>query len=275
MSAPGFDHLRTGEGPPLVLLHPALTTWRMWQPVIGALRERHDVFAPTLPGHHGGPQPPAELTFAGLADAVERQLDTAGIGQAHLVGNSLGAVMALELAARGRGLSATAISPPGAWNTARDRLLLELMLGTAVHVARAPVPAVPLLHRAPHLRKLALAPLMRHGERVPPLEVALLLAGRRSSARFVAALIAGLRREGHREPPFGATSVPTTIAWPEHDRVLPYHRFGAPLHSLLPDASHVRLPGTGHVPMYDDPALVAQTILSLSSPSSPSIGTAV
>lgn len=266
MSQPSYDYFRSGTGTPLVLLHPALTTWRMWLPVIEPLTAHHDVFAPTMPGHHGGPPAPADLTFAGLADAVEAQLDEAGINQAHLVGNSLGAVAALELAHRSRALSVTAISPPGAWGSCLDRLLLEVMLGTAVHLARAPIPPLPFHHSA-HLRKIALASMMRHGDRVPKSEVVHLLAGRRSSATFVATLIKGLRGEGHREPPFRPSAVPTLIAWPAHDRVLPFKRFGAPLLDLLPDASFASLPGVGHVPMYDDPALVVETILSMTSPS--------
>lgn len=267
-----FDHYRRGSGSPLVLLHPALTTWRMWLPVLEPLAAVHDVFAPTLPGHHGGPPPPAVLTFAGLADAVERQLDDAGIGQAHLVGNSLGAVATLELAARGRALSATAISPPGAWGSCLDRLLLEIKLGLAVRIATVPAPPIPFHHWAP-LRRVALHSMMRHGERVPSVEVAHLLAGRRSSARFVTSLIKGLRSEGHRRPPFRPSAAPTLLAWPEHDRVLPYERFGAPLRDLLPQAAMTMLHGVGHVPMYDDPQLVLETILSMTSPSA--INTAV
>ena len=63
------------------------------------------------------------------------------------------------------------------------------------------------------------------------------------------------------------------MAWPQHDRVLPYGRFGRPFRDLLPEAGHVALPRTGHIPMYDDPALVASTILSLTSPTA--IDTAV
>ena len=46
---------RGGTGTPLVLLHGFTDTWRTWKPVLPALEEHHDVFAPTLPGHHGGP----------------------------------------------------------------------------------------------------------------------------------------------------------------------------------------------------------------------------
>ena len=46
---------RGGAGPPLVCLHGFMETWRTWELVLPALERRHDVLAPTLPGHAGGP----------------------------------------------------------------------------------------------------------------------------------------------------------------------------------------------------------------------------
>jgi pimeloyl-ACP methyl ester carboxylesterase len=76
---------RGGAGPPLVCLHGFADTWRVWELVLPALERRHEVLAPTLAGHAGGP--PFE---ADVADAVERAMDAAGFELAHLVGNSLG-----------------------------------------------------------------------------------------------------------------------------------------------------------------------------------------
>ena len=46
---------RGGSGPPLVCLHGFTDTWRTWELVLPALERRHDVLAPTLAGHAGGP----------------------------------------------------------------------------------------------------------------------------------------------------------------------------------------------------------------------------
>ena len=72
--------------------------------MLPALERRFDVFAPTLPGHAGGP-PLGELGETVMVDAVERALDEAGIETAHVAGNSLGGFVALQLAARGRARS--------------------------------------------------------------------------------------------------------------------------------------------------------------------------
>lgn len=53
--------------------------------------------------------------------------------------------------------------------------------------------------------------------------------------------------------------VPVTVAWGIHDHLLPYARQAPRARSLLPDARHISL-GVGHVPFYDDPPVVAETI---------------
>jgi pimeloyl-ACP methyl ester carboxylesterase len=58
----------------------------------------------------------------------------------------------------------------------------------------------------------------------------------------------------------GTPTVPVTVAWGDHDRILvPVQAQRARV--VLPDARHISLPRCGHVPMSDDPALVASVIL--------------
>src|SRR4051812_37686929 len=106
---------RGGSGPPLVLLHGFTDTWRTWGLALPALERRHDVLAPTLAGHAGGPPLDGPDPVAAMADAVERAMDEAGFGTARLAGNSLGGYLALRLAARGRARSVVAIAPAGGW----------------------------------------------------------------------------------------------------------------------------------------------------------------
>ena len=105
---------RGGSGRPLVCLHGFTDTWRTWELVLPELERRHDVLALTLPGHAGGP-PLDEATDTAVADTVERALDDAGFERAHLVGNSMGAYLALLLAERDRAESVVAFAPTGGW----------------------------------------------------------------------------------------------------------------------------------------------------------------
>jgi hypothetical protein len=75
-------------------------------------------------------------------------------------------------------------------------------------------------------------------------------------------LLAAIERDG----PLLPLSEPTCrvrIAWGQHDRTIPFARYGHPLAECVPHAELLSMIGVGHVPMYDDPALVADTILGL------------
>ena len=58
---------------------------------------------------------------------------------------------------------------------------------------------------------------------------------------------------------------PIRIAWGGRDRTLPFERYGKPMLEAVPSAELVMLPGVGHVPMSDDPELVARTILEVTA----------
>ncbi len=62
--------------------------------------------------------------------------------------------------------------------------------------------------------------------------------------------------------------MPVTIAWGTRDRLLPQRQVLL-AKARLPDALLAPLPGCGHVPMTDDPALVADILLRGSRDSSP------
>ena len=75
----------TSERSPLVLLHSATASGRIWQDIAPLVSEYHDVHAPTLLGHRGGPdiqRRPAGVSD--LVDAAEHYLDEHGLARPHL-----------------------------------------------------------------------------------------------------------------------------------------------------------------------------------------------
>jgi pimeloyl-ACP methyl ester carboxylesterase len=102
-----------GFGEPMVCLHGFTDTWRTWELVLPVLERHHDVLAPTLPSHAGGPPLGGNAGATRVADAIEDAMDEAGFRTAHIVGNSLGGYIALHLAARGRAESVVALAPAG------------------------------------------------------------------------------------------------------------------------------------------------------------------
>ena len=91
---------RRGEGPPVVLVHGLGYARWGWEPVADALAERFEVVLLDNRGIGESEAPAGPYTAAEMADDVARVLDEAGLGRAHVVGTSLGGMIAQELALR-------------------------------------------------------------------------------------------------------------------------------------------------------------------------------
>ncbi len=249
----------------MVLLHGLGMSWHAWQPLLAGLAERHDVLAPTLPGHRGGPTAPSHVSVEAFTDSVEAAMDDAGFSTAHLVGNSLGGWIALELARRGRARTVTAISPAGAWRNPLDLLRLQATLGASAVATSAPLSGVvvPPLLRSRAMRRVAFRQLMERGDRLSVAEAVGLLRDARGCAVLPALLRAG-RRDGQIAQ-LEAPDCPTRVVWGRRDRVIPFGRYGRPLLKRVSGVEQVSLPAAGHVPMYDAPVLLRGLILEQSS----------
>jgi pimeloyl-ACP methyl ester carboxylesterase len=88
---------RKGRGEPLLYLHGAGLT-RQWLPLYDRLAERFDVIVPEHPGYGDTPLPDWLHSFDDLVLHYDAFLVTLGVERPHLVGHSLGAWAAAELA---------------------------------------------------------------------------------------------------------------------------------------------------------------------------------
>jgi pimeloyl-ACP methyl ester carboxylesterase len=250
---------REGSGPPLVLLHGVGHHWQAWRPVIERLADAFDVIACDLPGFgRSDPLPPGvDPTIPAYVDAVSRWLGEAGLQRPHVAGNSMGGAIALELAARDEVASATALSPAGFWTPVERRWCQMTSLGLVAHLPRALAPAVIGLAGTRLGRLALLAQLFDHPARIPSHEAAATLRDALRAPAFRSALEAFSRYA--YDPVDMPATVPVTVAWGDHDWLLP-RRLQAPrAQRMLPDAQHVTL-GAGHVPYFDDPDAVAAVI---------------
>jgi len=211
-----------------------------------------------MPGF-GHSAPLAETpTPAALAARLATLLDELEIETAHVVGNSLGGWVALELALAGRARSATALCPAGMWRVPPAENDPEPTDRTQ-RVARRLRPLIPLAMRARPIRHAALSTFVFHPDRVP------LAAARRMALAYANATGYGAASAAMRANRFSGIdhlTVPTVVAWAEHDRLLRSHAFSTP---------HVRtvhLPDCGHTPMWDQPQLVTELIRSTASATS-------
>jgi pimeloyl-ACP methyl ester carboxylesterase len=177
-----------------------------------------------------------------------------GVEKPHVVGNSLGGAIALELAVRGLASSATVLSPAGFFG--RLERLWPLVMLSLMHLAsRLPNRLLGMVSRSRVGRHLVGFLLYANPGRATADGTygdSLALKG---GSAFFPTIRAGLSYE------LDATGleVPTTVAWGTRDRLLRY-RQSEQARRRLPTAVHVPLPDCGHVPMLDDPALVIEVI---------------
>jgi 3-oxoadipate enol-lactonase len=87
-----------GDGPPLLLIHGLGYARWGWAPVTDRLAERFRVLLFDNRGIGESEVPPGPYTAAAMADDALQVLDEAGVGRAHVVGTSLGGMVAQELA---------------------------------------------------------------------------------------------------------------------------------------------------------------------------------
>src|SRR5215216_5721233 len=81
---------RTGSGPPLVLLHGAEGSHRMFDTLVPHLAAHFDVIAYDQRDCGETENPPTESTLADLADDVRSLLRVLGFDSAHVYGTSFG-----------------------------------------------------------------------------------------------------------------------------------------------------------------------------------------
>jgi pimeloyl-ACP methyl ester carboxylesterase len=242
--------------PPLLLLHGVTMSAAAWDDVAPLLAGRFDLIVPTAAGHRGGPRVPDEATIRALTDATERLLDERGLATVHVAGNSMGGWMAIELARRGRARSVCALSPAGLWTAgdahdhSRDTLRRTKRLADATHRV------APSLMRFGSARRIMMRDIAVHAD--------LMTFGQavRAFHDLVGCDAADdLLHTSESMQPLDPLPCPVTVAWSAEDRIFPPAMFVATARQRLPRARFVMLPGVGHVPMIDDPALCAQTIV--------------
>lgn len=234
------SYYRAGKGAPLLYLHHMLGIVG-WEPALAKLAEQFDVIAPYLPGW--GPakdqlpdfdEGPLDLTLH-IGDI----LDALKLPRVHVVGISIGAWMAAELAA---------IAPARV-----ERLVLVNPLGLWLGDAGgedpfAQHPGFPsqVLFSSPDMRKTYLL----EGRDKMDAHVDELLA-LRAAAKFLWPIPdTGVNRRLAR------IAVPTLVATSECDRIVPA-AYGPAWRDAIVGARLTTLPGAGHLAELEQPEAFA------------------
>ncbi|MER6109239.1 alpha/beta fold hydrolase [Streptomyces hirsutus] len=253
-----LSYARAGRGEPLLLLHGIGHHRQAWDPVVDILATEREVIAVDLPGFGASPALPGGLAhdLPTMTAALAALCGKLELDRPHVAGNSLGGLLALELGREKLVRSVTALSPAGFWTQAERRYAFGVLVGMRRIAERMPLPLVERLARSAAGRAALTSTIYaRPGRRSPEAVVAetLALAG---APGFAETLRAGTAVRFTDDVP----GIPVTVAWGARDRLL-IPRQGVRAKRTIPGARLIRLPGCGHVPMNDDPALVARVLL--------------
>lgn len=245
--------LEAGTGPPAIAIHGLGATKASFLATVAALAERHRVIAIDLPGFGDSDKPVgAPYDARWFATAVVQLLDALELERAHLIGNSLGGRVALEVGLRApdRVGRLALLAPSLAWRRKRPWApalrLVRPELGVLPHAPRAVVERI--IDRV--------MPEARDGWAAAGIDEFLrsFLTPRGRAAFYATA------RQIYLEEPEGengfwprlcALSVPSLFVWGRRDTLVPLG-FARHVTDAVPAAEHLEL-NCGHVPQMERP----------------------
>lgn len=243
-----ISYREAGQGPALFLLHGMNGNSRSWAPQLNAFSDSHRVIAWDAPGY-GKSDPVAPDADAYAAQAAHL-LDLLNVEKAHVVGHSMGGVIAERFCARHL-----------------DRSISLVLSGT--HWGNAAPEGAPLAAKyARRLQELEEMPAEEYGkvraEKMLPAEpqsdVFDLVADVASEMRREGLLNGGQMVEKTDNRPFlPALKLPVLIVTGDSDPVVKPQRSEAMM-EFLPSARAVSLPGVGHAAYLEAPEVFNRAV---------------
>lgn len=251
------NYAEMGEGEPLIFIHGLSGCWQNWLENIPHFAASRRVIALDLPGFGSSPMPRERISISLYARVVDELLDQLGIGQASIVGNSMGgfvgAELAIELSTRVDRLvlvSAAGLTTAEMHNDHAVALLRRLE-NLLAHGAAWTGSRSDGLARRPGLRKALMLVVAAHPDKLDARLVAELLRGSGKPGFLDAVEALGTYPLADR---LERIEAPTLIVWGEKDRLVPLRDADRFLEAIGDNASKVVYEDTGHVAMLERPA---------------------
>jgi pimeloyl-ACP methyl ester carboxylesterase len=244
----------SGSGEPVLLIMGLGWASNMWHRTRPALAERYRTIAFDNRGAGRSDVPPGPYVMATMAADAAAVLDAAGLESAHLIGASMGGMIAQEFALqypkRVRSLLLSCTAPGGAHSVQADAAALQMLFNRGGGPAERAEAAVPFIYDASTPRDRIDEDLDVLSEWYP------------NPQGYMAQLQAILAWEAYSRLP--QITVPTLIVHGEHDRLVPPGNADV-IAQRIAQAKVIKLPNASHIFMTDRPRDSQQVLLDFLS----------
>jgi pimeloyl-ACP methyl ester carboxylesterase len=248
-------HVHGDSGPWVVLVHGLLTPSFAWEPIAERLAGegfrvlRYDWFGRGL-----SDRPPLQYGLRVYLRQLRELTEFLGIGTAHLIGWSMGAVIVAEFAAEHpERVSSLALIAPALFVNPPLPLRILMRLPGAQRIVASRIGAVIDRLEALHLSRVEQFPNYRQRAREQ-------LAFPGVPASFASTLIHIPLNAGEDLRSLGEHPRPVLVVWGDNDTVTPYAHADR-VRKLFPRATHLTVEGGKHGPHLDHSELVLPAIL--------------
>lgn len=247
----------------LVAIHGLGSASSAWDLVKPEFEKRIEFITLDLPGHGKAKMRADEsMNPVQISALILQELQAIGVNQFHLIGNSLGGWITLEMAAAfpENVLSVTAVAPAGLWLTPKNHRNGELAISR--YLAKLTYPLAHPISKIKFLRAVGFKLVSPQWEKFSPdtcAKAAIAMGGATGYYKLWDAFL------GNRFDKAISQKIPVTIIFGDTDNTLPAEN--SQEKSLAPaHAKWVNLPQSGHAPMWDQvDAVVAETLQTIGS----------
>lgn len=260
-----LNHIRYGNGQPLLLIHGIGGSWKSWMPVLEKLAAHREVIAIDLPGHGKTPPLQGPTTIATLADAVTDFLRNNNLVGIDTVGSSMGARLVLELARRGNVLGAVISLDPGGFWQGWQRRFFYYSIAASIRLVRVLKPLLPFITGNAITRTVLLPQFSPKPWHLPAHLVLTELRSYIASPVFDELLYNLAFGEEQEGAPRGSITQSLIIGWGGQDRICLPSQSKKAL-QLFPDAHVYWFNNCGHFPHWDKPSETVELILRITNP---------
>jgi len=256
-------YLDEGQGPPIILIHGFGGSMWQWEHQQEELAQHYRVITLDMLGSGLSEKPEIDYAPTLFLNSITEFMDKTGIPQATLIGNSMGAGVAIGMA----------LTHP---ERVSKLVLISGFPANMVESIASPSYKRFINTRPPiwlarlgmwiagrWMTKRILTEIIHNPNHITPLVIERSYRNRQDP-EFLPPLYSQIDQiqewEEHFAPLLGDISHPTLIIWGKNDRVFP-PSVGQTLHTTMAQSTFLEVPNSGHIPQWENPTIVNPAIL--------------